>query len=514
MLGAQQNRTFDVSVLVGAGSKLRVPVSCVEAGRWDGSAPPRGVRRRAAGRLPGAAPHEARCRRASASRPGSRPAPTRARSGTRSQRKSTRMGVNSPTGAMHDIYEDRRDRLAEMRDAIRLHDGQLGALVAIGGEIQVLDLVSRPRRLRRAARPAGPGLRARRARAPRRRRGGGPRRRRPPAASPSWSPTASPTSAAAASASARGSPSPTNGVCGTGARPRGRADPADRVPGRWRGAGDPASGPGGTGAEAVAAAVSATAHRPAARSGECGHRDRPPTTRPVGRAWSRPTSSRSTARRSATCGSGCAPRTSRRRRRARTREVLMELGIEHERRHLTRFPDHVDLGDLPIDERAERTRELVAENERVIYQGAFRVETDARRHRGRDRRRPRLPPPRPRRLRDPRLEARPPRRRRPLPGDRAPARDLRLALRADLRRAAGRAPGPQRRRRDRRHPLRGRRGGAGDARADPPRPARRRGAARAGRLGQVLGLRLLRPLLAARGRAALGRAAALGRHRA
>ena len=36
VLGAQQNRTFDVSVLVAATSLLQVPVSCVEAGRWDG----------------------------------------------------------------------------------------------------------------------------------------------------------------------------------------------------------------------------------------------------------------------------------------------------------------------------------------------------------------------------------------------------------------------------------------------------------------------------------------------
>lgn len=35
VLGAQQNRTFDVSLLVGARSRLQVPVSCVEAGRWD-----------------------------------------------------------------------------------------------------------------------------------------------------------------------------------------------------------------------------------------------------------------------------------------------------------------------------------------------------------------------------------------------------------------------------------------------------------------------------------------------
>src|SRR5881227_2592823 len=36
VLGAQQNRTFDASVLVPSGAALTVPVSCVEHGRWDG----------------------------------------------------------------------------------------------------------------------------------------------------------------------------------------------------------------------------------------------------------------------------------------------------------------------------------------------------------------------------------------------------------------------------------------------------------------------------------------------
>ena len=36
VLGAQQNRTFDSSVLVAAGSKTTLDVSCVEEGRWDG----------------------------------------------------------------------------------------------------------------------------------------------------------------------------------------------------------------------------------------------------------------------------------------------------------------------------------------------------------------------------------------------------------------------------------------------------------------------------------------------
>ena len=56
-------------------------------------------------------------------------------------------------------------------------------------------------------------------------------------------------------------------------------------------------------------------------------------------------------------------------------EVLMNLGLEHERRHLARFPGHLDLGRMPIAERAERTREALERGERVVYQGALRTET-------------------------------------------------------------------------------------------------------------------------------------------
>jgi predicted RecB family nuclease len=57
-------------------------------------------------------------------------------------------------------------------------------------------------------------------------------------------------------------------------------------------------------------------------------------------------------------------------------ELLKRLGRQHEERHLKRFPDHIDLGGLPIVERAERTRKAVADGEAVIYQGAFREETE------------------------------------------------------------------------------------------------------------------------------------------
>ena len=84
VLGAQQNRTFDMSVLVGAGSKLHVPVSCVEAGRWDGARHAEDFEAAPQTAYPELRRQKATTgARASRSR-GSRPAPTRAPSGTRS----------------------------------------------------------------------------------------------------------------------------------------------------------------------------------------------------------------------------------------------------------------------------------------------------------------------------------------------------------------------------------------------------------------------------------------------
>jgi len=50
-------------------------------------------------------------------------------------------------------------------------------------------------------------------------------------------------------------------------------------------------------------------------------------------------------------------------------EMLMRQGIEHERRHLERFPQHVDIAQLPREEQLAATIEEVRAGERVIYQG-------------------------------------------------------------------------------------------------------------------------------------------------
>ncbi len=96
-----------------------------------------------------------------------------------------------------------------MRDGIRLHDGQIGALVAIGGEVQVLDFVSGPDAFAILHGPLVQGyaldaLEQAETDAPTE----APPSPRPLAASPCWSATARPTSARPAPASARSFASP------------------------------------------------------------------------------------------------------------------------------------------------------------------------------------------------------------------------------------------------------------------------------------------------------------------
>ena len=143
VIGGQQNRTFDKSVLVGPGETLTVPVSCVEAGRWDGSR-----NREAFTPSPQAAIPELRRRKARAAH--------RARVSGMEERAnqsevwesvalhSASLGVHSPTGASSDAFDTHRDRIRASASEIKLREGQIGMVFQVGDRIETLDLVSRP----------------------------------------------------------------------------------------------------------------------------------------------------------------------------------------------------------------------------------------------------------------------------------------------------------------------------------------------------------------------------------
>ena len=136
LLGAKQNRILNVTVLVPARSATKIPVSCVEEGRWSArsahfassahTAYPE-LRRRKAVQL-SAAPLERGVAQAAV--------------WEEVAAKADRLGVHSPTRAQADIYRDRPTQ-NDLRGAFPLVPGQSGALLALGDRL-CLDYVSRP----------------------------------------------------------------------------------------------------------------------------------------------------------------------------------------------------------------------------------------------------------------------------------------------------------------------------------------------------------------------------------
>lgn len=141
VLGAQQNRVFDVSVLVPARTSLPVPVSCVEQGRWD-------HRRHEESFAPAPQAAHPELRRLKNERvreslaAGEPPRAAQHDVWEEVAAKSARHGVVSDTGALHDVFEERRGLLDRVRHEVDMKCSQVGMLAAIGGRFVVLDYVS------------------------------------------------------------------------------------------------------------------------------------------------------------------------------------------------------------------------------------------------------------------------------------------------------------------------------------------------------------------------------------
>jgi hypothetical protein len=140
--GAQQDRTLDVPVLVPARSTTRIPVSCVEHGRWDGTR-----HEESFAPSPAAAYPSLRARKNSHVRAAMAAGrEMRADQGAvwdEVAAKAERHDASSDTGAMGDVFAGRGDQLAELERRFSRQDGQLGTLACLAGVPTVLDFVSR-----------------------------------------------------------------------------------------------------------------------------------------------------------------------------------------------------------------------------------------------------------------------------------------------------------------------------------------------------------------------------------
>ena len=138
LLGAKQNRILNVTVLVAARSETRIPVSCVEQGRWHARSTAFASARHAA--YPDLRRHKAEQLSAAPLARGL----AQAAVWDDVAAKAGRHGVHSPTGAAADIYREREKALADLRHAFPLAPGQSGAVLALGEEQLCLDYLSRP----------------------------------------------------------------------------------------------------------------------------------------------------------------------------------------------------------------------------------------------------------------------------------------------------------------------------------------------------------------------------------
>jgi|tagenome__1003787_1003787.scaffolds.fasta_scaffold20990045_14 hypothetical protein len=138
LVGAKQNRILNVTVLVAAKSATRIPVSCVEQGRWSW----RGRSFSSAGHVvgPEVRAFKAASLRADALALGAAQGEVWAAVGEQLAGR----GVASPTGANADGFAFRRTEIDDLASRFPLQPGQCGLICTASGKGWGVDYVSRP----------------------------------------------------------------------------------------------------------------------------------------------------------------------------------------------------------------------------------------------------------------------------------------------------------------------------------------------------------------------------------
>jgi len=140
VVGGHQNRIFNSSVLLGHG-ETKVPVSCVERGRWDGSRAgfksgerlPHGARKNSHGHV-----YE------NLSSHGSH-ASNQGAVWRDVESSHSKHGTHSSTHSMHDFYSAQAGKLKAFEQALPYPKNAVGMIVAIGGKFVGCDVFDQPR---------------------------------------------------------------------------------------------------------------------------------------------------------------------------------------------------------------------------------------------------------------------------------------------------------------------------------------------------------------------------------
>lgn len=137
LVGAKQNRVLNLTILVGAGKSVRIPVSCVEQGRWSyRSREFAGARRNL---FSSARANKMRSVSHSLARAGSRRG-DQAEVWSDIEMKFSAMKASSASMAIGDLYEAKRGSIEDYVRAFKPEREQRGAVFALDGRIVGLEL--------------------------------------------------------------------------------------------------------------------------------------------------------------------------------------------------------------------------------------------------------------------------------------------------------------------------------------------------------------------------------------
>jgi hypothetical protein len=145
LVGGDQNRTMNVTVLCPPQARTVVPVSCVEAGRWGKRRTVSASSKHAPGSLRAAKTAKLEPRSDDVSRRGS----DQGLIWQEVTRQSMAHDVFSETSALDDVQVEIEDRIAPELEKIRTVPGQIGVVCTIGDQVVGLDLFDKPSTLER-----------------------------------------------------------------------------------------------------------------------------------------------------------------------------------------------------------------------------------------------------------------------------------------------------------------------------------------------------------------------------
>ena len=141
LVGAKQNRILNTSVLLPARSTTKIPVSCVERGRWSYKSRQFGSGGR---HSPSKLRHALKRSVGESLARGTGHRSDQGKVWEEVDKQQTQLGVSSKTGAMADSFEAHQQQIDRYSEQFQYPEGVAGLAVAVGDKIVAVDLFDNP----------------------------------------------------------------------------------------------------------------------------------------------------------------------------------------------------------------------------------------------------------------------------------------------------------------------------------------------------------------------------------